>query len=380
MGHSVESFVGAYFAKLDALVSGLTKKTYWTLWIGAIAIALSLLAHTPYRSLFRDVGQDWRFDVFRMQIAHPFTPIDLEPFKPAAQEEGANGALGLSHLDKIAFRFSIPLIGKALHTGAASFLVLNYAAGLLFFPMLAQVANGIFRDRITAAYVTFAFALSWAGTQFFNDNHLGDGFAWACLLASIYFRNPVLIFGLVLTASFTDERALVGSAGALLYWLYIDRQRGHDALIAIVAAWVAYFVLRMSLAYTFGLKTGLSGLFLAYVLRLHATSDIPYAALDVFQGLWLWFVVGAIALYLGGRSVVLVGFVATLGCIALVSLSVEDLQRSLGYALLLLPVAWQAGGLEQATERAIARGCFILGFCLILRFWVGSQGCPSCIW
>jgi len=166
MGHSVESFVGAYFAKLDALVSGLTKKTYWALWIGAIAIALSLLAHTPYRSLFRDVGQDWRFDVFRMQIAHPFTPIDLEPFKPAAQEEGANGALGLSHLDKIAFRFSIPLIGKALHTGAASFLVLNYAAGLLFFPMLAQVANGKFRDRITAAYVTFAFALSWAGTQF----------------------------------------------------------------------------------------------------------------------------------------------------------------------------------------------------------------------
>jgi hypothetical protein len=90
--------------------------------------------------------------------------------------------------------------------------------------------------------------------------------------------------------------------------------------------------------------------------------------LDVFRGSWLWLVVGAIALYLGGRSVVLVGFVATLGCIALVSLSVSDLQRSLGYALLLLPVAWQAGGLEQATERAIARACFILGFCLIVPY------------
>ena len=165
------------------------------------------------------------------------------------------------HLDKIAFRFSIPLIGKAFHLGAASFLVLNYAAGLLFFPMLAQVANGIFRDRVTAAYVTFAFALTWAGARFFNDNWAGDGFAWACLLASIYFRHPVLIFGLVLTASFTDERALVGSAGAFLYWLYIHRQRGRDALIAIVAAWVAYFVLRMGLAYAFGLKTGISECF-----------------------------------------------------------------------------------------------------------------------
>ena len=235
-----------------------------------------------------------------MQIAHPFTPIDLEQFKPAAQEPGGIGTI--FHFDKIAFRFSIPLIGKAFHTGAASFLILNYAAGLLFFPMLAQVANVIFRDRVTAAYVTFAFALSWAGAHFFNDEWFGDGFAWACLLASIYFRQPVLIFGLVLTASFTDERALVGSAGALLYWLYIDRQRARDALIAIVAAWVAYFVLRMGLAYAFGLKTGFSQLFLTPKFSgTHAKKSFPYRVLTVFQGLWLWFAVGAIALYLSGR-------------------------------------------------------------------------------
>jgi hypothetical protein len=364
MSQSVESFVGAYSVKLDGLIGDLTKKTYWTLWVGSIAIALSLVAHTPGRSLFRDVGKRWTADVIRMQLAHPFTPIDLEPFKQVAEKEGA---LGYYHYDKIAFRFSIPLIGKAFHLGAASFLVLNYVAGLLFFPMLAQVANEIFRDRITAAYVTFAFALSWAGGQFFNDNQFGDGFAWACLLASVYFRHPVLIFGLVLTASFTDERALIGSAGALLYWLYIYRQRRGDALIAIVAAWVAYFVLRMCLAYSFGLKTGLSGWDLAKILREHA-SMYPNQVLDVFQGLWLWIAVGAIALYLSGRSVVFVGFVATLGCIGLVSLSVWDIQRSLGYALLLLPVAWQAGGLEQATERTIARSCFILGFCLIVPF------------
>ena len=252
--------------------------------------------------------------------------------------------------------------------------------------MLAQVANGIFRDRVTAAHVTFAFALTWAGAHFFNDKWFGDGFAWTCLLASIYFRHPVLIFGLVLTASFTDERALLGSAGAFLYWLYIHRQKGSDALIAIVAAWVAYLVLRMGLAYAFGLKTGFSqvfcrdvcsniGKFLLEIFWQHVQHSFPYRVLTVFQGLWLWFAVGAIALYLSGRSVVFVGFVATFAGIALVSLVVLDIQRSLGYALLLLPVAWQAGGLEQATERAIARGCFILGFCLIepfntvLRYW-----------
>jgi hypothetical protein len=365
MSHSVESFVGACFANLDDLIGGLVKKTYWTLWVGALAIALSLGAHTPARSMFRDVGKYWRADVIRMQIAHPFTPIDLEQFKPAAEKKGELGAF--SHLDKIAFRFSVPLIGKALHTGAASFLILNYAAGLLFFPMLAQVATRAFRDRVTAAYVTFAFALSWAGGRFFNDN-LGDGFAWACLLASVYFRQPALIFGLVLIASFTDERALVASAGALLYWLLIDRQRRRGALIAIVTAWIAYFVLRVGLAYTFGLRTGTSELFLPEIFWEHAAHSIPYGVLMVFQGLWLWFVIGAMALYLNGRSVVLVGFVATLGCIALLSLSVWDIQRSLGYALLLLPVAWETGGLQQATERAITRNCFIFGFCLIVPF------------
>jgi hypothetical protein len=365
MGQSVELFVGAYFAKLDGLIGGFAKKTYWTLWVGAIAIVLSLVAHTPGISLFRDVGKQWWFDVHRMQIAHPFTPIDTGPFAPFV------GTFG--HTDKIAFRLSIPLIAKAFHLGVTSFLVLNYAAGLLFFPMLAQVANGIFRDRVTAAYVTFAFALTWAGAHFFNDNGYGDGFAWACLLASIYFRHPVLIFGAVLTASFTDERALLGSAGAFLYWLNTHQQRAHDASIAIVAAWVAYFVLRLGLAYAFGLKTG--PFYVTTILWDHVRNSIPYRVLTVFQGLWLWFAIGAIALYLSGRSLVLTGFVATLGCITLVSLLVQDIDRSLGYALLLLPVAWQADGLEQATERAIARGCFILGFCLIepfntvLRYW-----------
>jgi hypothetical protein len=366
MGQSVESFVGAHFAKLDALIGGLTKKTYWILWVGAIAIGLSLLAHTPPRTLFRDVGTDWWADIFRVQIAHPFTPIDLEHFKRVAQKQ--DDLKTLSHFDKIAFRFSIPLIGKAFHIGLASFLVLNYAAGLLFFPMLAQVANGIFRDRITAAYVTFAFALTWAGGRFFNDTWAGDGFAWACLLASIYFRHPVLIFGLVLTASFTDERALVGSAGAFLYWLNIHHgKKGRDVLIAIVAAWAAYFVLRAYLAYAFGLKTGPLGN-VTMIALAHARLGIPNQVPTVFQGLWLWFAVGAIALYLSGRSVVLVGFVATLAGIVLISLLVLDIERSLGYALLLLPVAWQAGGLEQATQRAIARGCFIFGFWLIVPF------------
>src|SRR5207248_1369341 len=105
-------------------------------------------------------------------------------------------------------------------------------------------------------------------------------------------------------------------------------------------------VLRTSLAYAFELKTG--PLWdVTQTLWFHAKRNIPYRVLSVFQGLWLWLAVGGIATYLSGRSVVLVGFVATFSAIVLMSLLVLDIDRSLGYAVLLLPVAWQAGGLEQ---------------------------------
>jgi hypothetical protein len=157
--HSVESFVSFIFGSLDKLVRSLTEKRYWTLWIGAVAVAISLFADTPVRSMFL-AGTDPSAEVIKLQVAHPLTPIDFE------QVKGIEGIGSGSHLENIAFRISIPIIGRALHTGAASFLVLNYIAGLLFFPMLAHVANRLFQDRVSAAYVTFAFALSWAGAHY----------------------------------------------------------------------------------------------------------------------------------------------------------------------------------------------------------------------
>jgi hypothetical protein len=249
----------------------------------------------------------------------------------------------------------------------------------LFFPLLADVANTLFRDRLSAAYVTFALSLSFVGTHFFNDNTFGDGFAWLCLLASIYFRHPLLIFAAVLIAAFTDERALLGSAAAFVYWLGDATTRGpgdsrHDKwaqLIAIGGAWLSYLGLRWYLSYSFGLKTGTADMFQIAPIRHNIVHTIPYV-LDVFQGLWLWIIVGIIALYASGRLVVLFGFLVTLACTYAVALMVWDFHRSLSYAFLLLPLAWQARGLESINVRKLARGCFILGLCLDLPASFGA--------
>jgi hypothetical protein len=362
--------VSLIFKRMDEAVRNLGSEHYWAFRTGIIAIAFGLLAHTPVTSTFADLGNSSTAEVIRAQIAHPLTPLDLENFKGIAHNPGR-----LSHEDKIAFRIAIPIIGKLLHTGAASFLLLDCIGGLLFFPMLASIANRIFQDRVSAAYVTFAFALTWSGSHFFDDSQFGDGFAWICLLSTIYFRNPFLIFSGVLLAAFTDERAIVASAAALLYWLgapliglrYGSRPRG-DAVVplAIGMAWSTYFAVRLYLSYAFGLRSGTTEVFEFAIIWDNLARSIPYLLLTVFQGLWLWMATAMLALCVTRRIVLLCGFISTLACLLVLALSVWDFQRSAGYAFLLLPVAWQAGGLERATIRTLARSCFVLGLCLVV--------------
>ena len=378
MPMDVESFVIAVNSRLDRSIRVLTERRHWTFVVGAVAIVISLVAYTPVKSMF-DLRTNWAWEVYRMQVAHPLTPIDLQQFEAIAAHTSDFSAepdqLGrLAHLEKLAFRISIPIIGKLLHTGAASWVVLNFIAGFLFFPMLASVANTLLDDRVSAAYLTIAFALSWAGTHFFHDSGFGDGFAWFCLLAAVYFRHPLLIFAAVLVAGFTDERALAGSGAVLLYWFadataHDRKSVGYDGsarLAAVIAAWLAYLILRWYLSSAFGLKTGLTGVGVIEAARFFLSFSIPYQLLDVFQGLWIWIIVAMIALYVTGRRIFLVGFAGTLGSILAIAIVVWDFSRSVGYSVALLPVAWQVQSLKATNTRTLARICFVLGLCLVV--------------
>jgi hypothetical protein len=369
---AVEAFVTRAASRMDTALAAIAKHQRWPLLVGILAVALSLIAHTPVRSLFRDVGNQWYSDVLLRQIDHPLSPIDYESYRDIAAASGDPGSF--THIDKTAFRISIPLLGKIFHTGAASYLIMNYLAGFLFFPMLVVVANRIFVDRIVAVYITLAFALSWAGSHFFNDSDLGDGFAYFWLLASIYFNRAGLIFVSVLIAAFTDERALIGSAAAVLYFLGRTREltrRDTTALMAIssvVAAWIAYFAIRDYMIFGLGFRTGIATMFNSQIVWYNLAQRIPYAALTVFQGLWIWLPIGLLALWLRRSIVETLGFAGLTILMLAVALAVWDFQRSLGYMLLLLPVGWQSAALSERANRSISRGCFVLGLSLIVPF------------
>ena len=370
---AVEQAICDFFGHLDRAVHRLVERRGWTLWVGGLAIILSLCAHAPSSALIAPLRTSWLFDVLRAQVAHPLTQLDLTPFEPAAA--AAHQIAGLQHMDKLAFRLTVPLLGHVLHTGGASFLLASWIAGLFFFPMLARVAGTLFGDRTNAAYVTFAFALSESGKHIFNDEMFGDGLAWLLLLMAVRFRNAGMIFASVLLAGFTDERALAGSGAVLLYWLAVEAspagkptRDGWLRAAVVIAAWLAYFAVRLALGHVFGLRTGWSGLLDLDVVRRNLWFSYPWGLLQVFQGLWLWIVVAAITLYLRRRFLFGLAFGGVAGAIVAAATLVWDFTRSVGYALILLPVAWRTQALTPASTRALARSTFLVGFCFVVPY------------
>ena len=246
-GRSLEQWWCDQTGRLDAWIARRVAGRGFAFRVAAASLLLSLLTHTPIRSVFRDVNTGYVADMFRFQIAHPFTPFDPHDFHPPPGSEAA-----ISHFDKVTFRLAIPLLGRLAGTGAASVLVFTCIGGLLLLPMIASMAERTLGDRVAATYATFALAMSGIGMRLFSESLCGDGFAWCALMATMAIRHPAVAFAGTLAAAFTDERGLIASSATVTYWLSEIEGAGDTPaarsarrnLAGIVAAWVAYFALR----------------------------------------------------------------------------------------------------------------------------------------
>ncbi len=367
----IESFFARAWTSLDALVAPLLIGRWWFLRVSALAIALCIFYHAPSRWDWNS----WRYLVLQEQADDPLTQPDPWKYIPknSVNEEGV-----ASHLDKITFRLTIPILGRIFHTGKYSWFIFTALAGLAFYPLLAVLTERWLGDRHIALYLTAGFGLSWAGQHFFFDSWMGDAVAWFFLILSVASRRPGLIFVSVLAAAFTDERGVIASGGTLLFWSLGDEkfQVGKAELFsaivfqwqqkaAVIAAWLVYFGLRLYLGAKFGLQTGTTMILDRRIVIGHLWSSIPYSALAVFQGLWLWLLLGLIGLLLDRRYLAAGGYAGVFLLLGGVSLLVLDFQRSLSYAVILFAVAWRARGLQPENALFTARLAFLFGLLLV---------------
>jgi len=367
----IESVFARAFSSLDALLAPLLAGRWWFLRVGALAITLSLVFHSPSRP----IGYHWALQVLQQQVDHPLTP--LQPWKYNPRVSPVDDGIA-SHLDKLTFRLTIPILGKIFHTGVRSWLIFSGLAGVVFYPLFAVLCERWLKNRQTVLYLTAAFAISWTGRQFFDDYGLGDGVAWFFLLLSVASRRPLFIFFSVLAAAFTDERGLIASAGTFLFWAMGDEnvQTGKAEVStavwsrwkqkgAVAAAWLVYLGMRYYLGSKFGLKTGNSMMWNPQVVVYNLQNSIPYSALAVFEGLWPWLLFGFVSLLVDRRYLAAGGYAGIYLLLGAIALVVWDFQRTLAYSLVLFPLAWRARGLQPQNALFVSRLVFLLGLALV---------------
>jgi hypothetical protein len=316
----------------ERIVSWAERFTQSSFWRIKAAISCTLIAMTlafpSYDMLTQFVPppKGSSSEGLHHQLRKPFKPIPKQYFNLAA-----------GHLEKRAFRITIPIIASVLGLDLIGCLALQHIAGFLFFYVLLLNVGRFCKDNVMALFTAVGFSLVFVGVWCFNDYFCFDGFAYFFLLCAMTWRKPLLIFTFTLLAAFTDERALIASSFVYLWWVavahYSESRKKSVSFynfrpLAVVIAWVAYFTLRYFLQVHFGLSTGTQG------INMHTFLDnyryLHFGVLSSIEMFWL--LVAAVAVvFLRDWKFYGLLFLAAILITHLTAFFVMDVTRSVGY-------------------------------------------------
>ncbi len=290
------------------------------------------LKQSPYSALLLE-----NYQALNNQIDHPFSPVKA----------------GVStHSSKLAFRFVPALLVKTLPTNnlfvrMLLLYLINNLAGFVFFFSLISLTFRYADSRLFSGLVAFNFCVLYVGKSFFHDTYLwNDGIAFALLLLSLLSRNALLTVVCLLAAYFTDERAIFGGILIFVYHKLTEPDSGKlSALIPLtrrdlpfIFSFICYGVIRLVIIQLTDMQTpvgGNSGVSL--LLRLQERFPVWLNVIGVI-GIYkvAWVLLFRSVGWLRREPFLLLCSVSGLFSLLVISLSVEDLTRSLAYSFMAL--------------------------------------------
>ena len=235
-----------------------------------------------------------------------------------------------SHQAKLAFRLTVPIVVHVTRTGIPGAITLQILSALGLLYLTASLAFEITDDRVLAALITLATAMSYVGfSGFWETRGMFDTLAIGLLVAAMRTRSPGHVALLVLLAGFTDERGLVASVFVYL-WFVVRSLPADDASPrlawfpregwGVAGAIAAYLAIRLLLGTLYGLRTPIGNqadvgpAVFAAQIRV-----FPVGVWTALESLWLP-VLAALALLLTSRlrhfGVVLAGALVTVLVVA----------------------------------------------------------------
>lgn len=299
----------------------------WSNLIIAIAsLLVSLFFQFPNITYLKEQvsgEKNYMWHAVEMQAEHPFTKVE--------HKAG-------SHEEKKVFRLTLPIIGHLLGLKTLGLYLFQALLGFFSFWISAILIKRITGDTVAAALFTIALSCVYFGCSAFIDVFgFTDSTAYFFLLLAILWRNPLIIFLAVFAASWADERGLIASSFVFLWFSLIDEHRFQkltDVLkisketIAVVAAWVVYFVSRFTYSSVLGIETKTGGIERAFI---ESVSKIQLSLWSGYEAFWLLLALFAIVAIVKRHYWLLIIVAGGYFIVAAVALNVFDTTKSMAY-------------------------------------------------
>jgi hypothetical protein len=303
-----------------------------------------------------------------------------DPFKANQYFEG-------SHAANLSFRLTPVLLARILRVETINgFLILQFASFLLFMVVVAKAFQRITADFVVQALLTFGLSLTFAGNVLCSDYRgMFDVLSFLFLTVAITFNNSMIIYGSLLLAFFTDERALIAS-GLVYVFFIVERSPAisaihvksfflfHQAkLLAITGSWITYLVLRLILSNYFGLSTNSAGM-INYLFSetINQINIFPLALWTGLEGFWLMIILSLVIIFQHNNRLLFFAYSLCLAAVSFVAIWVFDITRSMAY---LLPSVFIGLLLLQKTQSKISIryfSFFVLVLCVFPTYYAGG--------
>lgn len=335
--------------KLFNWLATFTNSPYWKTKLAVFTVLYILFTSFPdYQALVKmDTGGQRlaaRFEVIDWIGTHPFQNLPEHLFTGKVLSEGDQ-----SHFKKRVFR---PLIPVALHTvglKAKHYVGIQFVVGILFVVLLIRFLS-THLSSTASVLATFMFANLFVTKWTFFDFFYHDPLGYLLLLVIVNFRNPLLIVLGIVLGGFVDERAVIGSSAAVLWWFWQESNAQKVALSNVFsfkryrATWAAvvgillFIVLRLYVMSSLGMRTDKSML----GFDANQYNSFPMGLTVTYECAWLLLIGAVVGMVTKKDWLYLLMFMfSALGVIAAGSL-VLDFSRSYayGYVSLLFAIVY----------------------------------------
>ena len=298
--------LGRLLERILLVITGPADRGWRTSWrVALFAVVLALLhGSQPPESLRSE-------DLLDAQEQHPFD---------------ANGARPESHGGKVAFRLTMPILGRILHLDRIGYFVVLVLAGIVVFAVLHRIITDRTSSPRYATLCCLALAFCYLGQAYVADlNIFFDGIAIAFAGGALVVGSAPVAALLAFLALFTDERALITIVvGALA----VRAVTGTLRPLGLAAGILAYASARLGLQWATDLRSHTEGIGLAI------TSDLgvwgPVGVVGAWSSVWLLIVPGLADLRRRrGGLLLIVAFVGASASAVLV----YDVTKSAAYCL-----------------------------------------------